>query len=856
MTGAPLVSCVMPTRDRRRFARQAIWYFLRQDYPHRELIVLDDGYDAIEDLTNGDERIRYVRLSRRTPVGAKRNRGCELARGELVAQWDDDDWIGRSRLSTQVAELLAAGADVHAGRELLHYRIDAGDGWLLRARWPAAPDLPPGPLLHRTSLAARFDSADSGEQRPFLASLAPERVLAGAAPWYLAVVHRSNVSGRSLDDGRWEARPFEEVSRMLGLDSGFYAALRNGDRDGTRAAFGAPVRAPDVSLASYFHVWDGYGQMAEYLALGMQRAGASVAIVPLGFGEAGLTDELRALLAAARPASAAPAVWFAPPQGAAETFPETGDLFINTMWESDRLPAGWAEAINVARAVVVPTRFVAAACRHSGVTAPIEVVPEGVDPALYPYAERTERPGLTTLVVGTAGRRKHVTEAVAGWQRAFADDPDARLIIKGKLGVRIAVDDARIEVITETELTRGIAHWYAKADVLLALGNEGFGLPLVEAMATGLPAIALSSEGQGDVCADAGPLVLDVPPAGWEASDDTPHGPAGVRGVPDVNAVADRLRWVATHRDEARDIGRQASAWAHRERNVWDKGPAVLEVMERRMGGRRPLRRLRTLWPVGPASLRPYVSALAAGLDRVRVVTAPPEIAALRLLHVQHSGDPDADAGAAARIAEIALSGVRVVVTAHAVIPRIGPWERDAAVLVATTDADAHELRRRWPAKPVEWIPYGCPPLLPIRPRARRSGAIAVFGAPSAGVAVRENRRVIVLSPGERPQPELARLLARDCDLVVFADAAAARLDLNAALASGVPVLAAPDPRLADLDGAILQAPDLEEGAMRALADADLRRELGTRAREHCHDNSWERVAQRHAALWAALEAR
>ena len=83
MTGAPLVSCVMPTRDRRTFARQAIWYFLRQDYPSKELIVLDDGDDAIEDLTRGDERIRYVQLPGRSTVGAKRNLGCQLAANRL-----------------------------------------------------------------------------------------------------------------------------------------------------------------------------------------------------------------------------------------------------------------------------------------------------------------------------------------------------------------------------------------------------------------------------------------------------------------------------------------------------------------------------------------------------------------------------------------------------------------------------------------------------------------------------------------------------------------------------------------------------------------------------------------------------
>jgi glycosyltransferase involved in cell wall biosynthesis len=857
MIDVPLVSCVMPTRDRRAFARQAIWYFLRQNYPSKELIVLDDGDDAVEDLAHGDERIRYIRLPGRSTVGAKRNLGREMARGALIAHWDDDDWIGHTRLSTQVSELLRTGADVHGCGELLHYRVDAGDAWLLRARWPSAPDLASGTLLYRRSLAdgAAFANANTGEQRPFLRTLAPAQVCASTdAPWYVAVVHRANIAGQSLDDGRWTVRPFEQVADRLGTDIAFYSGLRNRDR--TRSVPGGNDSC-DVSLASFFRAWDGYGLMAEYLALGMQRAGASVCLVPLGVDHSGLSDDLEVLLASSRSSTSAPAVWFAPPHGISDVFSRTSDLFINTMWESNRLPQGWTATLNEARAVVVPTRYVADVCRCSGVEAAIEVVPEGVDPGLYPYVDRAGRDGLTTLFVGPLVRRKHVDEAVAAWQRAFAGDPNARLILKGKLGVSFSVGDPRIEVITETERTRGIGRWYAKADVLLALGNEGFGLPLVEGMASGLPVIALSSEGQGDVCEDAGPLVLDVPPSHWEPCDDTHYGLAGVRGVPDVDATAERLRWVAEHREEALDLGREASVWAYRERNVWDKGPAVLDVVERYMCRRRPLRRLRTLWPIDPGLLGPYVHALAAGLDRVRVVTDPPEIAGVRLLHVQHPGDSDAYGGAAARIVETALSRVPVVVTEHAVVARIGPWERDASVLVATTSADAQALRMRWPSKWVELIPYGCPPGAPGTEPTGRPLAVAIVGTlPTAESAARRARRpVVTLTPGQRAQPELARLLARECDLVVFADAASARLDLGAALASGVPVLAVPDARLADLDGAILQTTDIADDIARALTDVDLRHELRSHAIEHIHDHSWDRIAQRHIALWTALEA-
>ena len=101
MSGWPLVSCIMPTRNRRRFAVQAIWYFLRQDYPERELIVVDDGEETIEHVIPQDERIHYTRATR-LPLGEKRNLACQEAAGELIAHWDDDDWSSPDRLRRQV----------------------------------------------------------------------------------------------------------------------------------------------------------------------------------------------------------------------------------------------------------------------------------------------------------------------------------------------------------------------------------------------------------------------------------------------------------------------------------------------------------------------------------------------------------------------------------------------------------------------------------------------------------------------------------------------------------------------------------------------------------------------------------
>jgi hypothetical protein len=108
----PAVSCLMPTYNRRRFAERAIGFFLEQDYPNRELVIVDDGEDPIADLVPAGAPIRYQRLETRATIGSKRELACELADGELLVQWDDDDWYGPRRLSRQVAPLIAGSADI------------------------------------------------------------------------------------------------------------------------------------------------------------------------------------------------------------------------------------------------------------------------------------------------------------------------------------------------------------------------------------------------------------------------------------------------------------------------------------------------------------------------------------------------------------------------------------------------------------------------------------------------------------------------------------------------------------------------------------------------------------------------
>ncbi len=102
-----LVSCILATRNRPRFFRQALRCFLSQTYRHSELIVVDDSERPVRELCSGLDRVRYVRLTRPTPTGTKLNMGIEHAHGEILQKFDDDDYYHPGFLQLAVRRLPA-----------------------------------------------------------------------------------------------------------------------------------------------------------------------------------------------------------------------------------------------------------------------------------------------------------------------------------------------------------------------------------------------------------------------------------------------------------------------------------------------------------------------------------------------------------------------------------------------------------------------------------------------------------------------------------------------------------------------------------------------------------------------------
>ncbi len=122
----PLVTCMMPTYNRRGFVERSIGLFLAQDYPNKELVIVDDGEDDVADLVPPGSPVHHMRLSQRTTIGEKRNLVAEAADGDLLVHWDDDDWYGPTRLSRQVGPLVACRADLTAVQKSWIADLDEG----------------------------------------------------------------------------------------------------------------------------------------------------------------------------------------------------------------------------------------------------------------------------------------------------------------------------------------------------------------------------------------------------------------------------------------------------------------------------------------------------------------------------------------------------------------------------------------------------------------------------------------------------------------------------------------------------------------------------------------------------------
>ena len=200
-----------------------------------------------------------------------------------------------------------------------------------------------------------------------------------------------------------------------------------------------------------------------------------------------------------------------------------------TMFETDRLPAGWPDRLNHVDEIWVPTHHHERIFLEAGVTKPIVVVGQGIDVDFWNPA--TEKPLDFSKIIDTENRcspgdykflsvfkweaRKGPDILLSSFYKAFPGGKGACLIIVTSLyheDAQRVVDEVDKSWLTSTKGKSGdkprgvvllsglplkdLVRLYKSVDAfVLPSRGEGWGRPYMEAMAMGLPVIATNWSG-------------------------------------------------------------------------------------------------------------------------------------------------------------------------------------------------------------------------------------------------------------------------------------------------------------------------------------------------------------------------
>lgn len=102
----PLVSCIIAVYNGEAYLHEAIDSLIAQEYPHLEIIVVDDGSTdgTAEVIGRYGDRVRACHQDN-CGVSVSRNRGVAMSKGELLCFLDADDRLDPRKIALQVDAL-------------------------------------------------------------------------------------------------------------------------------------------------------------------------------------------------------------------------------------------------------------------------------------------------------------------------------------------------------------------------------------------------------------------------------------------------------------------------------------------------------------------------------------------------------------------------------------------------------------------------------------------------------------------------------------------------------------------------------------------------------------------------------
>ena len=245
------------------------------------------------------------------------------------------------------------------------------------------------------------------------------------------------------------------------------------------------------------------------------------------------------------------------------------DLFrgLRIQWivfESTRIPVDVLSSAENADVVWVPSRWGRDVLIANGIDKnKIDIVHEGVNHALFhPHGRVPEERPFRFLMVGKYEIRKSYPEIFEAFAAEFGNNPEVELVIKsdyfkdGNIKAQQMISDLQSHGFENWRLNwgyvdlRDIALMYRTADVFLSASRgEAWGLPIIEAAASGLPIISTMYSGHAeflkpiqtslvDVAWNLGPVDCEE----YKGYYPFPDGDWGRWAIPRIGSIRDAMR--------------------------------------------------------------------------------------------------------------------------------------------------------------------------------------------------------------------------------------------------------------------------------------------------------------------------
>jgi len=199
--------------------------------------------------------------------------------------------------------------------------------------------------------------------------------------------------------------------------------------------------------------------------------------------------------------------------------------------ETDRCSKEWVDCVNAMDLVIVPSSHTKKSFENSGeIKTRIEIVPEYIQPAMLEQKLEPMNLDVKTkfnflmfgLITGQTPEsdRKNTFYGIKWLCETFKDDKDVGIVIKTNLGrmsvidrkdtefiLRKLIEEVRVGEYPKVYLSHGmmtdheVSSLYRSKDIHALVSftrGEGYGLPLLEAAASGLPVMATTWSGHMD----------------------------------------------------------------------------------------------------------------------------------------------------------------------------------------------------------------------------------------------------------------------------------------------------------------------------------------------------------------------